>query len=56
MLAWLGRRALNLARRARESGRRAGLRHTAKTRDEWCKIMEGSEICFTPVLNMDEAP
>ena len=28
----------------------------AKTRDEWCKIMEGSDICFAPVLNMDEAP
>jgi alpha-methylacyl-CoA racemase len=27
-----------------------------KTRDEWCKIMEGSDICFAPVLNMDEAP
>ena len=28
----------------------------AKTRDEWCKIMEGSDICFAPVLNMEEAP
>ena len=27
-----------------------------KTRDEWCKIMEGTDICFAPVLNMDEAP
>ncbi len=27
-----------------------------KTRDEWCKIMEGSDICFAPVLNMAEAP
>jgi alpha-methylacyl-CoA racemase len=27
-----------------------------KTRDEWCKIMEGSDVCFAPVLNMDEAP
>jgi alpha-methylacyl-CoA racemase len=26
------------------------------TRDEWCKIMEGTDICFAPVLNMDEAP
>ena len=23
-----------------------------KTRDEWCKIMEGSDICFAPVLSM----
>jgi alpha-methylacyl-CoA racemase len=27
-----------------------------KTRDEWCKIMEGSDICFAPVLSMSEAP
>ena len=27
-----------------------------RTRDEWCKIMEGSDICFAPVLSMDEAP
>jgi alpha-methylacyl-CoA racemase len=28
----------------------------AKTRDEWCSIMEGSDVCFAPVLSMDEAP
>lgn len=27
-----------------------------KTRAEWCKIMEGSDICFAPVLSMAEAP
>jgi alpha-methylacyl-CoA racemase len=27
-----------------------------KTRDEWCAIMEGSDICFAPVLSMAEAP
>ncbi len=27
-----------------------------KTRDQWCKIMEGSDVCFAPVLSMDEAP
>ena len=27
-----------------------------KTRDEWCEIMEGSDICFAPVLSMAEAP
>lgn len=26
-----------------------------KTRDEWCKIFEGSDACFAPVLSMDEA-
>ncbi|MCZ6472839.1 MAG: CaiB/BaiF CoA-transferase family protein [SAR324 cluster bacterium] len=24
------------------------------TRDEWCEIMEGAEVCFAPVLYMDE--
>ena len=28
----------------------------AKTRDEWCVIMEGSDVCFAPVLSMREAP
>ena len=27
-----------------------------KTRDEWCEIMEGSDVCFAPVLDMSEAP
>ncbi|MCS6926861.1 MAG: CoA transferase [Candidatus Binatia bacterium] len=27
-----------------------------KTREEWCRIMEGSEVCFAPVLSMEEAP
>ena len=27
-----------------------------KTRDEWCKVMEGSDVCFAPVLTMAEAP
>src|SRR5205814_1262209 len=26
-----------------------------KTRDEWCAIMEGSDVCFAPVLSMSEA-
>jgi len=27
-----------------------------KTRDQWCAIMEGSDVCFAPVLDLDEAP
>ena len=27
-----------------------------KTRDQWCQIMEGSDVCFSPVLSMSEAP
>jgi alpha-methylacyl-CoA racemase len=26
-----------------------------KTRDEWCAIMEGTDICFAPVLSLEEA-
>lgn len=27
-----------------------------RTRDEWCELMEGSDVCFAPVLDLDEAP
>ncbi len=27
-----------------------------KTRDEWCSILEGTDVCFAPVLSMGEAP
>jgi len=27
----------------------------SKTRDEWCEIMEGTDVCFAPVLSMQEA-
>ena len=27
-----------------------------KTREEWCKLMEGTDVCFAPVLTMAEAP
>ena len=27
-----------------------------KTRDAWCAIMEGSDVCFAPVLSILEAP
>jgi alpha-methylacyl-CoA racemase len=27
-----------------------------KTRDEWCTIMEGTDVCFAPVLSLAEAP
>ncbi len=25
-----------------------------RSRDEWCELMEGSDVCFAPVLSMDE--
>ena len=27
-----------------------------KTREEWCAVLEGTDVCFAPVLNWDEAP
>ncbi|WP_409265635.1 CaiB/BaiF CoA transferase family protein [Massilia sp. BHUDP2] len=27
-----------------------------KTRDEWCRLLEGTEVCFAPVLDLIEAP
>ena len=28
----------------------------SRSRDEWCALMEGSDACVAPVLDMDEAP
>src|SRR6266849_5253510 len=28
----------------------------SKTRDDWCTIMEGTDVCFAPILTMNEAP
>jgi alpha-methylacyl-CoA racemase len=27
----------------------------SKTRDEWCEVMEGTDVCFAPVLTIPEA-
>jgi len=27
-----------------------------RTRDEWCRVLEGTDACFAPVLTTDEAP
>jgi alpha-methylacyl-CoA racemase len=27
-----------------------------RTRDEWCALLEGTDVCFAPVLSMSEAP
>ncbi len=28
----------------------------SKSREEWCEVMEGTDVCFAPVLSMGEAP
>ena len=27
-----------------------------KTREEWCRLLEGTDVCFAPVLDLAEAP
>jgi alpha-methylacyl-CoA racemase len=27
-----------------------------RTRDEWCRLLEGGDVCFAPVLDFDESP
>ena len=36
---------------------KAALKHVflTKTRDEWCDILEGTDVCFAPVLDYKEA-
>jgi alpha-methylacyl-CoA racemase len=44
--------------RAQWGGLRATLSNVfkQKSRDEWCKALEGSDVCFAPVLSLTEAP
>jgi alpha-methylacyl-CoA racemase len=30
-------------------------RIATRTRDQWCELMEGSDVCFAPILDFDEA-
>ena len=39
-----------------ELKRRLAVIFRTKTRDEWCELMEGTDVCFAPVLDFDEAP
>ena len=27
-----------------------------KTRDQWCELLDGTDVCFSPVLDLEEAP
>ena len=35
--------------------RRVGALMRTRTRDEWCDLLEGTDVCFAPVLEPDEA-
>jgi alpha-methylacyl-CoA racemase len=45
----------NPARWAEQKDRLGEIFRT-RTRDEWCAIMEGTDVCFAPVLRFTEAP
>ncbi|CAN5421608.1 CaiB/BaiF CoA-transferase family protein [soil metagenome] len=48
----------NPADRAAWPGLRAKLEGVFKTRtrEQWCELMEGTDLCFAPVLSLSEAP
>jgi len=37
-------------------GERLAALFSTRSRDEWCALLEGSDACFAPVLDWDEAP
>jgi alpha-methylacyl-CoA racemase len=45
----------NLAHRAELRQRLADV-FRLRSRDEWCVLLEGTDACFAPILDWDEAP
>jgi alpha-methylacyl-CoA racemase len=43
-------------RRWPEAKAKLATRFKTKTREEWCRLLEGSDACFAPVLSVAEAP
>jgi len=43
-------------RRWPEAKAKLAARFKRKARDEWCRLLEGSDACFAPVLSLAEAP
>jgi alpha-methylacyl-CoA racemase len=39
-----------------EAKAKLAARFKTRTRDEWCRLLEGSDACFAPVLTLEEAP
>ncbi|HYE43928.1 MAG TPA: CaiB/BaiF CoA-transferase family protein [Caulobacteraceae bacterium] len=39
-----------------QAGRKLEAIFRTRTRDEWCALMEGTDVCFAPVLHLSEAP
>jgi len=43
-------------RRWPEAKAKLAARFKTRTREEWCRLLEGSDACFAPVLSLAEAP
>ena len=61
LLARLGINAAEMPPQSERSHWEAGRSTLAKafrtrSRDEWCAILEGTDVCFAPVLSLEEAP
>ncbi len=39
-----------------EAKAKLAARFRTRTREEWCRLLEGSDACFAPVLSLEEAP
>jgi alpha-methylacyl-CoA racemase len=39
-----------------EAKAKLAARFKTRTREEWCRLLEGSDACFAPVLSLAEAP
>ncbi len=39
-----------------EAKAKLAARFKTRTREEWCRLLEGSDACFAPVLSLEEAP
>ena len=49
----------NLAHKQADSGQKIKCNYKIflqKTRDEWCQLLEGTDVCFAPVMSLEEAP
>ncbi len=60
MVELLGLEGVDLSRQLDRAGWQAMREKVAaavlgKTRDEWCEILEGTDVCFAPILDMAEA-
>ena len=54
--ALCGKLGLDEAQNAPGLKTRLAAMFRARTRDQWCDLLEGTDVCFAPVLSLTEAP